>query len=360
MAGGQGTRLWPESRKERPKQFLALKDGRPLVLEAAESLDNLVPREQVFVITGQSMIPLVREAIPWLSERNIIAEPIGRNTAPCIGLAAIRLLRIDPEATMIVLSADHWIEPRPVFCDTMRFAVDLVEEMPKRLVVLAVQPTFASTSYGYIERSAKIDSAVSQRWSHFALAYEVSRFHEKPDQPTARQFVQSGRFGWNAGMFVWKAKCIYDFIAEFQPEIGHGLKKIATAFGTKDYDIVLAREFPPMPGISIDYAVLEKAEPLVCIDAPFCWDDVGTWQALDRIYQGMHDSAGNLITNAHVVAVNSHNNIVRGLDPKKDIVLVGVDNLVIVQSEHGTLIAEKSNEEAIRRAVEELQLMARS
>ena len=355
MAGGQGTRLWPESHKERPKQFLPLINGRPLVLEAAESLGDFIPREQTFVVTGRSMIPLVREAIPWLPEQNVLAEPVGRNTAPCIGLAAIHLLKDDPNATMIVLSADHWIEPRSVFCDTIRFAVDLVEESPERLVTLAAKPTFASTSYGYIERAEKIDSGACRKWSQFTSAYQVSQFHEKPDRQTAEQFVESGRFGWNAGIFVWKARRILDLIAEYQPEMGQRLEKITTALGSNDEDSVLAREFEQTPSISIDYAVLEKADSLVCIDAPFRWDDVGTWQALDRIHQGKHDSAGNFITNARVVAVNSHNNLVRGTNPQKDIVLVGVDNLIIVQSEHGTLIADKSGEEAIRQAIAELQ-----
>ena len=355
MAGGLGTRLWPESRKERPKPFLALKDGRPLILDAAESLGGLVAPEQVFVVTGETLVPLVRESIPRLPEHHIIAEPVGRNTAPCIGLAAIHLLRRDPAATMVVLSADHWIEPLSVFCDTVQFAVDLVEESLERLVTLAVRPTCVSTSYGYIERAERVNGKACQKWSHFANAYEVSRFHEKPDRPTAEQFVESGRFGWNAGIFIWKARRILDLIAEYQPEMGDHLKKIATAFGTETYESVLAQEFPQLPSISIDYAVLEKTDSLVCIDAPFRWDDVGTWQALDRIHQGKHDSAGNLIENAQVVAVNARNNIVRSTDPQKNIVLVGVDNLIIVQSEHGTLIADKSQEEAVRQAIAKLQ-----
>jgi len=355
MAGGQGTRLWPESRKERPKQFLALKDGRPLILDAAESLGGLVAREQVFVVTGETMVPLVQESIPWLPEQNIIVEPVGRNTAPCLGLAAIHLMRHDPDATMVVLSADHWIEPHSVFCDTVRFAVDLVEESPERLVTLAVRPTCASRSYGYIERAAKINSNACQKWSHFATACEVSRFHEKPDRQTAEQLVESGSFGWNAGIFIWRANRILDLLAKYQPEMGVRLEKIAASFKTYTYESVLAKEFPQIQAISIDYAVLEKADSLVCIDAPFRWDDVGTWQALDRIHHGEHDSAGNLIENARVVAVNSHSNIVRGADPQKSIVLVGVDNLIIVLSEHGTLIADKSQEEAIRRAIAELQ-----
>ena len=355
MAGGQGTRLWPESRRERPKQFLALKDGRPLIREAAESLGGLIAREQVFVVTGNTMVPLVRESIPWLPERNIIAEPVGRNTAPCIGLAAIHLMRHDPDATMVVLSADHWIEPHSVFCDTVQFAVDLVEELPERLVTIDVSPTGVSTSYGYIERASQINSHACQKWSHFANAYEVSRFHEKPDRQTVEQFVESGSFGWNTGIFIWKARRILDLINKHQSEMGAHLEKIATAFENETYESILAQEFPQMPAISIDYAVLEKNDSLVCIDATFRWNDVGTWQTLDRIHQGKHDSAGNLIENAHVVAVNSHNNIVRSSDPQKNIVLVGVDNLIIVQSEHGTLIADKSQDEAIRQAITELE-----
>ena len=303
MAGGQGTRLWPESHANRPKQFMPLKDGRPLILEAVESLNDFVLREQTFVATGQQMIPMVREAIPWLSERNIIAEPFGRNTAPCIGLVAIHLLRDDPDATMIVLSADHWIEPRSVFCDTIRFAVDIIDESPEHLVAITVKPTFASTSYGYLERLKERSSQVCRKWSHFAKAYDVSQFHEKPDQQTAEKYLRLQSYTWNAGIFIWKAQRIYDLIAKYQPEMGLSLKKISNAIGTTAYDVTLAREYEQMQSISIDYAVLEKHRFLVCIDAPFSWEDIGSWQSLDKIYECQHDETGNVISNAQVVAV---------------------------------------------------------
>ncbi|MCL2624685.1 MAG: mannose-1-phosphate guanylyltransferase [Planctomycetaceae bacterium] len=355
MAGGQGTRLWPESRKGRPKQFIPLKDGHPLIEVAAESLGDLVPREQTFVVTGQSMIPMVREAIPWLPERNILVEPVGRNTAPCIGLAAIHLLRDDPNATMIVLSADHWIEPRCVFSDTVRFAIDLVDESPERLVVMTVKPTYASTSYGYLERQREIDTLTCRKWSHLARAYAVAQFHEKPDQRTAEEYLRLQTYTWNAGIFVWKAQRIYDFIAKHQPELGLSLKRISNAMGTAAYQTILAQEYERMQSQSIDYAVLEKAHSLVCIDAPFRWEDIGSWQSLDRFFECQYDQSGNLISNARVIAVNSHHNHVRGVHPHQDIVLVGVDNLIIVQSDNGMLIADKSCEEAIRQAISELK-----
>lgn len=354
MAGGQGTRLWPESHQDRPKQFLALKGDRPLILDAAESLADLVPRDRVLVVTGKSMLSLVHESVPWLPERNVVVEPFGRNTAPCIGLAAIYLLRYDPDATMVVLSADHIVEPRSVFCDTIRFAADLVEESPERLVTLSVPPTAPATSYGYIERSEKINSPVCQKWSYFSSAYEVLQFHEKPDKKTAENFLQSGRFGWNAGIFVWKARRIEELIAKYQPDMGQRLGRISQLFESKDVDDVVAREFEQMTSISIDYAVLEKTDSLVTVDAMFQWDDVGSWQAIDRINLGKHDKSGNLINRANVIAVDSYNNIVRTDNPEQDIVLIGVDNMIIVQSKQGILIANKSCEETIRSAIIEL------
>ena len=355
MAGGQGTRLWPESCKDRPKQFLALKGKRPLIFDAAESLCDFISRDNVFVVTGKSMVPLVRESVPWISEGNLIIEPFGRNTAPCIGLAAISLLRNDPDATMVVLSADHVIEPQDVFCDTIRFAAELVEESPEHLVTLSVKPTTAATSYGYIEQSAKINSPTCQKWSHFAEAFKVSRFHEKPDKETAENFVQSGKYNWNAGIFVWKARRIYELIAKHQPDMAQRLDKIANVFDKSDYDDILTQEFEQIESISIDYAVLEKTGSLVTVAASFQWDDVGTWQALDRINEGKHDKSGNLFNSENVVAVDSHNNIVRSDDPQQDIVLVDVDNLIIVQSELGLLIANKaSGEKVFRAAIAEL------
>jgi len=355
MAGGQGTRLWPESRKERPKQFLALHNEKTLLQNAAESLNDLIPPERVIIVTGKTMLPMVEESVPSLKRENILLEPTARNTAPCLGLAAIFLLKNDPDATMAVLPSDHVIQPYNVFCNTIRFAAELVEESPQYLVTLAVRPTHPSTAYGYIERKKKWESPISQKWSSFADVYQVSRFLEKPDKETAEKFVKSGNFGWNAGIFVWKAKRLLDLINSYQPEMGRHLQNIATSWNTTDYDDILEKEFEQMKPISIDYAILEKTESLLAIDANFFWDDVGSWSALERLNQEKFDNLGNLTMNCQATVVDSHNNIIRGNAPTHPIVLVDVNNMIIVQSEHGLLIADKSSEEKIRTAIAEME-----
>ncbi|MDR1494030.1 MAG: mannose-1-phosphate guanylyltransferase [Planctomycetaceae bacterium] len=353
MAGGQGTRLWPESRKERPKQFLALHKERPLLQNAAESLDALIPRERVVVVTGKTMAPLVTETLTWLRHENILTEPVARNTAPCLGLAALHLLKNDPDATMAVLSSDHIIEPYDLFCNTIRFAAEIVDESPERLVTIVVKPTFPSASYGYVERKTKLNSPVCQKWSKFADAFYVTRFLEKPNRETAEKFLQTGDFGWNAGIFVWKARQIFDSIDKYQPDLGRRLKKIADAWNTNHYNEILQSEFRQMESISIDYAVLEKADSIVAIEAQFFWDDVGAWSALDRLNREKHDSMGNLAMNCQMTAVGSRNNIVRGGASQYPVVLVDVENLIVVQSEQGLLVANKNSEEKIRNAISE-------
>ncbi|MDR1383834.1 MAG: mannose-1-phosphate guanylyltransferase [Planctomycetaceae bacterium] len=354
MAGGQGTRLWPESRKERPKQFLTFHKERPLLQNAAESLDGLIPRERVIVVTGQTLESLVVETLPWLRHENILTEPIARNTAPCLGLAAVHLLKNDPDAIMAVLPSDHVIEPYSAFCDTIHFAAEIVEESPERLVTITVKPTFPSAAYGYIECATKLDSPVCQKWSNFMDAFHVIRFREKPNRETAEKFLQSDKFGWNAGIFVWKAQRILDLINQYQPDLGYRLDNIANAWNTNGYAEVLQSEFRQMESISIDYAVLEKAGSLVAVEARFFWDDVGSWSALDRLNRGKHDEEKNLVINCQMTTKDSRNNIVKGSDPKRPIVLVGVENMIIIQSEHGLLIANKnSDEEKIRNAISE-------
>ncbi|MCL2348623.1 MAG: sugar phosphate nucleotidyltransferase [Planctomycetaceae bacterium] len=354
MAGGSGTRLWPESRKERPKQFLRFKNDRPLILDAAESLYGLVDPSRVIVAVGKGMQPLLAEAVPWLRSENVLVEPVSRNTAPCIGLAAVYLLRNDRDAVMVVMPSDHIIEPRSVFCDTIRFAVDLVEESPERLVTLSVRPDFPSVSYGYIECGKKIESDASRKWNALTSARHVSRFHEKPDAQTSEMFLQSGRFRWNTGIFVWKARRILDMIDRYQPEMGRHLKNIADAVKNGDFPETLEREFQAIQGISIDYAVLEHAESMVTIEATFAWDDVGTWQSLDRVHAGKHDASGNLADRCRLIAVDASHNIVRCDDPDQWIALVGVENLIVVQTKQGTLIAHKGDEEKVRQVMEKM------
>ncbi len=350
MAGGAGTRLWPESRAGRPKQLLRLQGDRTMIEATVERLGNLVPLERILVATTAELAPRIAEALPYLPRTAILCEPYPRNTAPCIGLAAARLLREDPAAVMAVLPADQVIAPAEVFQQAISAAAALVEADPRRLITFGIRPTYPATTYGYIERGEPLDKA---EVAPGLRAYWVRRFREKPDLATARQFLAAGTFTWNSGIFVWKARTILDALAEHQPEIASRLERIAAAADGPDFPEVLDREFAAMPKISIDYAVMEKASTVVMIEAPFAWDDVGSWLAMER--HGSADGNGNVVFAGRHVELNATGNIVRSMDPQHLVVLAGVRDLVVVVTPDATLVADKRDEASLARITEEIR-----
>lgn len=374
MAGGSGTRLWPESRRDRPKPFLPLlPDGRSTLAATFARLDGLVPPERRFVVAGRSFAPLVADALPELEPRRTLLEPCGRDTAPCVAWAALEALQVDENATLIVLPSDHLVAPDATFRAALAEAVRLVEEDETRLVTLGVVPTAPSSAYGYIE----IDEALSADRSD---AYAVRRFREKPDVETARQFLASGRYFWNAGIFVWKARRILELLARFEPELGATFARIAPLVAdaaqggrsTAD-DPTFVREFSDAKRISIDYAVLERASNVVVLRAPFDWDDLGSFAALERtlaasktsqapVSQAFIDVDGNVATGAELIAENARRSFVRVLSSpetpskrRKLVALVDVDDLLVVETDDALLVAKKGNDAALRRLVERLK-----
>ncbi len=355
LAGGVGSRLWPESTPERPKPFLRLSGNRTMLGETVGRLERLVPPERILIVTGESFAPLVRESFPGISPNNLLLEPVGRNTAAGIGLAAVRILRDDPEATLAVLPADHRIEPADAFCRTLRFATDLVEENPERLITLGVKPSFPATSYGYIQRSEPLTGPAAEKWASLCPGFEVKAFREKPPLDEAKRFFDSGEFLWNAGIFVWKAKTILERLKAHEPEIARRLETIADHVVRPDFLEILRKEFSAMPNLPIDRAVLEKTAGIVVLEAPFVWDDLGTWGAIDRVDSDKKDQNGNLPFAARIVAVDSRNNFVRSDDPEHLFALVGVEDLIVVQSGNTTLIVRKDREESVREVLEQLK-----
>ena len=352
MAGGAGTRLWPESRISRPKQLLKLQGDRTLIQATVDRLGNLVPLERILVATTAELAPRIAEVLPYLPRTAILCEPYPRNTAPCIGLAAIRLLREDPQAVMAVLPADQVIEPAEVFQQAIAAAVALVESDPRRLITFGIPPTYPATTYGYIERGEPLDEAGGLP-SAGPRAFWVRRFREKPDLATARQFLAAGTFAWNSGIFVWRAQTILDALVEHQPEIAARLQRIAAAADQPEFPEVLDQEFLAMPKISIDYAVMEKASAVVVIEAPFAWDDVGSWLALERHHSA--DANGNVVFAERHVELNASGNIVRSMDPQHLVVLAGVRDLVVVVTPDATLVADKRDEASLARITEEIR-----
>ncbi len=348
MAGGTGTRFWPESRAGRPKQLLTMVGGKTMLRETVDRLGDLVTPERLLIATTAELVPKIAAELPELPEQAMLAEPCKRNTAPCIALAALCICRTDPQGTMAVMPADHVIGPDAVFQESIRTAAALVDKQPERLVTFGVRPTYPAESFGYIERGAALPNSQS--------TYRVEQFREKPDAETAAQYVASGDFYWNAGIFVWKARTILDALEKFQPQMYEHLERIGQTIGTPDFDEILQREFSVIQGISIDYAVMERAKEVLVVEAPFDWDDLGSWQSLARLLGT--DEQGNTIAAKHL-GVDTTGTIVRGSDDHL-IVTLGLEDCIVVHTPDATLVANKHDEESIRRVVELLQEQGRT
>ena len=346
MAGGSGTRFWPESRDARPKQLLSLAGERTMIQATVDRLGELVPPQRVLIATNARLTTAMREQLPALPAGAILGEPCKRDTAPCIGLSALFVTRDDPEAMMVVMPADHVIGPDAVFQDAIRFAASLVDERPGRIVTFGIRPDYPAEIFGYIERAEPLPSAVPASFGKAAV-YLVRQFREKPKADVARQYLAAGNFYWNSGIFIWKAATILQALAEHQPEMYERLQRIGAAFGRPDFEAVLAREFEAIRGVSIDYAVMEHAKDVVVVEAPFDWDDVGSWQAIARLRGA--DAEGNTIAAKHV-GVNTTGTIVRG-PADHLIVTLGLTNCVVVHTPDATLVANKHDEESIRQVV---------
>jgi mannose-1-phosphate guanylyltransferase len=345
MAGGGGTRFWPRSRVRRPKQFLALTGERTLLQMAQDRIEAQVPPERTWVITGEGYRALVREQLSSVPAERIIGEPCGRDTAPCIGLGAALIAAQDPDATMLVMPADHVIEPAQEFRRATQVAEQMVQEHPGALVTFGIQPTFASVNYGYIQRGPEVArrQGISVR--------KVQRFEEKPEADRAEQFVQSGEYAWNSGIFVWKAATLMAALREHKPALHDGAQRIARAWSTPQALAVLGEVFPTLEKISIDYAVMQKAREVLVVGAPFQWDDVGSWLALERMHP--QDAGGNTVLAGHCGLDTK--NCVLAADKGHLIATVGVEDLLIIQDGDVTLVANRRDEAGIKKLVELLR-----
>lgn len=341
MAGGTGTRFWPQSRKQRPKQLLPLAGAETLIQQTAARCQPWIPPERIWVVTNARQVEATRVQLPQVPAENFLVEPCGRNTAPCVGMAAIRLLQTDPEAEMLVLPADHVIQPHEVFQAACQRAASVLAQHPSGLILFGVRPTYPATGFGYIERGEPLADRAD-------AIYDVARFREKPDAVTAAEYLASGRFYWNCGIFVWRAARILEALAEYEPELSSGLQQLASE---SDWSTAVERVFPTLKSISVDYAVLERARHVFVMEAPFGWDDVGSWLAVARL-KGV-DEAGNTIDGPWS-GVSTKDCIVR-TTPDHLVATIGVEDLVIVHTTDATLVARKSDEDGLRKLVSQLE-----
>jgi mannose-1-phosphate guanylyltransferase len=351
MAGGSGTRFWPASRSGLPKQLLPLAGERTLLADTVDRLAGLVPPERVMVVTSARLLDAVRGQLPDVPEAGLVGEPCKRDTAPCIGLAALLVARHDPDAIMAVMPSDHVIRPAEAFRAAIRQAAALVAEAPGRLVTFGIKPTYPAECFGYIQQGRPLPPVAAGGDVAVAPVHEVARFKEKPPASVAKEYLAAGNFLWNAGIFVWKASTILEALAARQPECLAHLETIVAAWDTPEREAVFDREFAAIKGISIDYAVLEHATDVVVVEAPFQWDDLGGWSAVAR--QRGADAEGNTIVGRHL-GIDSVRTIVHsGADHL--VVTMGLEDMLVVHTPDATLVADRAHEEAVRKVVAELE-----
>ena len=345
MAGGRGERFWPRSRKHMPKQFLSLTDdGKTMIQLTVERIRPLVELEDIYIATNKDYKPLVLEQLPGIPEENILCEPIGRNTAPCIGLGAIHIAKKYEDALMMVLPSDHLIKYNTMFVNTLSEGC-AVAEKGANLVTIGITPDYPETGYGYIKfNSDKTDGQ----------AYEVERFVEKPSLEVAKEYLATEEYLWNSGMFVWKISTILNNMKEFMPKTYEGLVKIQDAIGTEEQESVLEAEFEKMDSESIDYGIMEKAENIFVLPGTFGWDDVGSWLAVGRIRST--NEFGNAVQ-GNVITVETKNSIIEGSD--KLIAAVGLEDIIVVDTEDALLICDKGHAGDIKKVLENLKICNR-
>lgn len=340
LAGGSGERFWPLSRKSKPKQLLSLFAEETLLEATLRRLDGLVPRNQILILTNSDQESSVRSMCPSLPKENIIAEPAKRDTAAAIALGAGWIAQRTPDATMIVLPADHLIKDTAGFQRTLRVAAAAAEETGE-LVTIGIKPTWACPGFGYIEQGAPLHLSNDPAEPP---VFEVTRFREKPNAELAESFIKQGNFRWNAGMFIWTISAILSAFKRHAPELGEFISRLHSG---GDFPSALRNEFPQLPKISIDYAVMEKAVRVLVVEAAFDWDDVGGWSAVAKYLQC--DDAGNH-GNCTVKKIDANNNIVFTSEPRT-VALLGVSDLIVVQTPDAILVCNRHEAEKIKQLV---------
>jgi mannose-1-phosphate guanylyltransferase len=347
MAGGAGTRLWPLSRGNMPKQLLPVVRGKTLLQLSYERLRGILPPEQIFVCTSAAHRAAMEANLPELPKENLLGEPVGRDTANAVGFPAAVLRKRDPDAVFAVVTADHVIEPIDTFQAAIKSAFGVVDMTPNALCTFGIVPTYGHTGLGYVHRGEAI--------ANFKGVYKVQSFREKPEKPTADRYVESGRYYWNSGMFVWRADTVLHELSMHLPDAHRGLMQIAEAWGTPQQDAVLNDVYPKLPKISIDYAVMEPASQgkgkaqVVVVEMGVQWLDVGSWPALaETLSVDDHDNATDCRA---CVFIDCNDNIVISHDPEHLVTMMGVSDMIVVHTKDATLVCAKDDAQRVKELV---------
>jgi len=339
MAGGVGTRFWPRSREKSPKQLLEILGKGTMIQNTVKRLDGFVDISNVLVVTNRIQKALVMKQLENLPEENILIEPVGRNTAPCIGLAALHAKQADPSAVMVVLPADHIIQNPSEFRRVLQLAVETAHES-RSLLTIGIKPTHPETGYGYIQMFT--ENGDRNPYAGRGV-YTVKTFAEKPNIQTAERFIASGDFLWNSGMFIWRVDAILREIERCLPDLYFELMKIEPTIGASSYQSMLEKAYGIIRGISIDYGVMEKAEKVYVIPGDFGWSDIGSWDEVYRL--SGKDERGNCVT-GKIIQKDTNNSYI--YSPEKVVATIGVDDLIIVNTADALLICRRGKSQDVK------------
>ncbi|MBL9155593.1 MAG: mannose-1-phosphate guanylyltransferase [Verrucomicrobiales bacterium] len=343
LAGGSGTRFWPLSRDDRPKQLLRLFDDETLLEKAARRLEALIPRENLIVLTNAAQEASVRAILPDLPAVNVISEPERRDTAPALALGIAAVARRSPEAVMVVIPADQLIRDEAGFVRIIEAAVEAARASDA-LVTLGIKPTWGCPSYGYIERGPR---ASISGYRHEIPVHEVLRFREKPDADLAEQYFESGAYSWNAGIFIWTVPAVIRELTRHCPELADFVSELRHS---RDFAATLAKQFPALTRISIDYALMEKAARVLNIEADIGWDDVGGWISIGKY---LEQATGDNAVRGPVTLLDCYNNVVFGASGRR-VALLGVHDLIVVETADAILIADKDEADRVKKLVDQM------
>jgi len=337
LAGGFGERFWPKSTPDTPKQLLSITSKKTLLEETLDRIVTLIPKERILIVTNKSIEAKILSTVPTLTNDNILIEPMRKNTAPAIALAALYLQKKDKDAVMAVLPADHFIKDKETFLKILSIGWDIAQKK-KNLITFGIKPTRPETGYGYIEVGKKVATKDG------ISIYEVSAFKEKPDLATAKRFISKGGYLWNSGMFIWHVEVILDAFSKLMPELYSQLIKI-------DFinNLELEEFYQQVENISIDFGIMEKAKNILMVEGNFTWDDIGSWKALERVYP--KDENKNVILCNHI-GIDTHNCIIMG--EEKLVATIGISNLIVVNTQEAILVCHKDRAEEVKKIVEKL------
>jgi mannose-1-phosphate guanylyltransferase len=343
MVGGAGTRFWPLSRKKSPKYLLPIVGKKSMLLQTVERIEPMIPPERIYCITSKDQAAGIRKALPQLPKANVIGEPMGRDSAACVALAAMIIHNSDPDAVMLCMPGDNLVKQSGKFRKVVRAAAQAAEA--GSLVTFGIKPAAPETRFGYIHRGSRLTRCKGSK------VFKVKRFTEKPDLKTAKRMLKTGQYYWNSGNFVWRADVILDQFAQHAPTLHAAVERIRPALGTRREAAAIKREYQKLEKISIDYAVMEKAADVAVVEAEFDWDDVGSWTALERHYP--QDKAGNTLLGKTLMLGDS--NCVVSTDDGHLVAAVGMDNVIIVHTPDATLVCPKDKANDVKSVVQELE-----